>query len=190
MIGAMSTKKLNELFTPLWKQTYDDGVQLSLESYNLENVSRPEFVSAAKINGGKRVVGIQKTTRDSVAKIISNGIANGVSQNTLRDEIIEEMKTNKTRAKLIARQETSTALATGQFDMMISAGAKTKTWHHRPQKDPRDGTNGKVDHVRLDGETVSVNERFSNNLRFPRDPEDNRPEELINCRCYLTYGGF
>ena len=150
-------KKLNELFTPLWKQTYDDGVQLSLESYNLENVSRPEFVSAAKINGGKRVVGIQKTTRDSVAKIISNGIANGVSQNTLRDEIIEEMKTNKTRAKLIARQETSTALATGQFDMMISAGAKTKTWHHRPQKDPRDGTNGKVDHVRLDGETVSVN---------------------------------
>ncbi len=107
----------------------------------------------------------------------------------MKDAIQSEMGTTRTRAKLIARQETMTALATGQFDMMKSAGAKTKTWHHRPQKNPRDGTRG-PNHVILDGETVGIDDRFSNGLRYPRDPEDNRPEELINCRCYLTYGGF
>ena len=100
------------------------------------------------------------------------------------------MGTTKSRAKLIARQETATALATGQFDMMRAAGAKTKTWHHRDQRDPRDGTNGKVNHVILEGETVPIDGVFSNGLRYPRDPDDGRPEQLINCRCYLTYGGF
>ena len=42
----------------------------------------------------------------------------------------------------------------------------------------------------LEGETVPIDGKFSNGLRYPRDPDDGRPEELINCRCYLTYGGF
>ncbi len=183
-------KRLTELFMPLWKKAYDDGAVINEESYSLFGIDRPEFVSAAKINGGKRIVSIEHTTRDSIANIIAAGISNGVSQSQLKKSILTEMDTSKARAKLIARQETATALATGQFDMMRTAGAKTKTWHHRPQKNPRDGTNGKPNHVVLDGETVLMDARFSNGLRYPRDPEDGRPEELINCRCYLIYGGF
>ncbi len=185
-------EKLTQMLTPLWQRAYDDGVLNSRETYELFDVSRPEFVSAAKINGAKRITRIEQTTRDNIAKIIADGVANGTSQNTLRKAIQAEMGSSATasRAKLIARQETSTALATGQFDMMKSAGATTKTWHHRPQKNPRDGTHGKPNHVALNGQTVLINERFSNGLRYPRDPEDDRPEELINCRCYLTYGGF
>lgn len=182
-------KKLTEIFKPLWKKTYDDGAALAEESYSLFGIERPEFVSAAKINGGKRITGIQKATKDKIANIVANGVANGVSQSELRKTIQSEMGVSQTRVKLIARQETMTALATGQFDMMSSAGAKTKTWHHRPQKNPRDGSHG-PNHVALEGETVPIDGRFSNGLRFPRDPEDGRPEELINCQCYLTYGGF
>lgn len=40
-------------------------------------------------------------------------------------------------------------------------------------------------HARLDGETVPYNERFSNGLRFPGDPQG-RPEEVYNCRCTLV----
>lgn len=99
--------------------------------------------------------------------------------------------TTRARAKLIAQQETSMSLATGQFDTMKAAGATTKEWHHRdPQKDPRDGTHGKVNHVILEGETVAIDKPFSNGLMYPRDPADDRPEEVIRCRCYLTYGGF
>ena len=184
-------KKLNQLFFPLWKKAYEDGADLSKDSYGIAEIQRPEFVSAAKIHGGKRIVGIQQTTRDNIAAIIARGVENGSSQAELRKSIQTEMVGSSTaRVKLIARQETMTALATGQFDMMQSAGAQTKTWHHRPQKNPRDGKHGTVNHVALEGETVSINEKFSNGLRYPRDPEENRPEEIINCRCYVTYGGF
>lgn len=184
------TKKLMEAFRPLWKKAYDSGATLSADSYGIFGIDKPEFVTPAKINGGKRVVGIQQTTQKAIADIIAAGIANGTSQSELKKAIQSEMGTTKSRAKLIARQETATALAAGQFDMMRNAGAKTKTWHHRDQRDPRDGTNGKVNHVILEGETVPIDGVFSNGLRYPRDPDDGRPEQLINCRCYLTYGGF
>ena len=182
-------EKLMDLFNPLWRKTYDDGAALSEESYGLTSLDRPEFVSSAKINGGKRIVGIERTTRDKIADIIVRGVSEGLSQISLRESIQDTMGATKARAKLIARQETMTALATGQFDTMKAAGAKTKTWHHRPQKNPRDGSHG-PNHVILDGETVAIDAKFSNGLRYPRDPNDPRPEELINCRCYLTYGGF
>ena len=176
---------------PLWKEAYDAGVKLAEEYHGITNITRPEFVSVVKVNGAKHIVGIEQTTRNSIADIIADGIANGASQAELKKAVFEEMDTSHKRAKLIARQETMMSLATGQFDMMKAAGAKTKTWHHRPQKDPRDGTDGKVDHVSMEGETVPINETFSNGLLFPRDPsDDDRPEEVINCRCYLTYGGF
>jgi len=183
-------EKLMKLFNPLWQKSYNDGAIISERIYALADTARPEFVSSAKINGGRRIVGIERTTRDRIAGIIARGITDGVSQITLKEDIRSEMKdASEARVKLIARQETMTALATGQFDMMKSAGATTKTWHHRPQKNPRDGSHG-PNHVALEGETVAIDAKFSNGLRFPRDPNDPRPEELINCRCYLTYGGF
>ena len=183
-------EKLMKLFNPLWQKSYNDGAAISEQTYALTNVDRPEFVSSAKINGGRRIVGIERSTRDKIASIIAKGVAEGVSQAELKKEIQSEMKdASSARVKLIARQETMTALATGQFDMMKSAGATTKTWHHRPQKNPRDGSRG-PNHVALEGETVAIDAKFSNGLLFPRDPNDPRPEELINCRCYLTYGGF
>ena len=129
-------KKLTALFTPLWKKAYDDGAALNAESYGLIGIDRPDFVSAAKINGGKRIAGIEQTTRDSIADIIARGIANGVSQSELKKSILSEMDASPARAKLIARQETATALATGQFDMMRAAGAKTKTWRDERETEP------------------------------------------------------
>jgi len=184
------SKKLQAMFMPLWKEAYEAGVKLAGEYHGITNITRPEFVSVVKVNGAKHIVGIEQTTRDSIADIIADGIANGTSQAELKKAVFEEMDTSHRRAKLIARQETMMSLATGQFDMMKAAGAKTKTWHHRPQKDPRDGTHGKVDHVSMEGETVPIDEKFSNGLLFPRDPSDDRPEEVINCRCYVTYDGF
>ena len=180
-------RKLSELLTPLWKKAYDDGAILSQETYGLNAVQRPEFITAAKINGGRRVTGIEQTTKNAIADIIARGIANGTGQKELCRMIQSEMSTTKSRTKLIARQETSTALATGQYDMMRIAGATMKTWHHRPQKNPRDGIHSPINHVALEGETVPIDSVFSNGLRYPRDPDDGRAEEVINCRCYLTY---
>lgn len=40
-------------------------------------------------------------------------------------------------------------------------------------------------HRMIDGETVDVDEPFSNGLMFPADP-DGDPEEVYNCRCTLV----
>ena len=40
-------------------------------------------------------------------------------------------------------------------------------------------------HVDLDGEKVSVGEKFSNGCRYPGDPSGD-PEEIYNCRCTLV----
>ncbi len=184
-------KKLLLLLLPLWGSAYDDGVSISEDTYKLIRVIRPDFASAARVNGAKRVAGIEETTRKNIADIIANGFANGSSQDELARAIMSEMGSTEARAKLIAHQETAMAIASGEFDMMLGAGANFKTWHHMDgQPNPRDGTHGKANHVILEGETVPIDELFSNGMRYPQDPDDGRPEEVINCHCYLTYGGF
>ena len=182
-------KQLEDLLTPLWQDAYEEGVTIQQAAYNIQNIRRPEPIAAARLNGGQRITRIEQTTKDKIGAIIARGVSGGKSQVTLQQEIIDVMGTSKARAKLIARQETMTSLATGQFDTMTAAGATTKTWHHRPQKNPRDGKHG-PDHVSMEGETVAIDVQFSNGLMYPRDPDVGRPEEVINCRCYLTYGGF
>lgn len=39
-------------------------------------------------------------------------------------------------------------------------------------------------HVELDGEEVEINEKFSNGLMFPADP-DGEPSQIYNCRCRM-----
>lgn len=183
-------EKLVNMLKPLWEKAYDDGVKLSEENYGLQNIVRPEFTSSAKINGGKRIVDIITTTKNKIANIIAKGISEGLNQTTVKELIQNEMlESSEKRIETIARNETMTALATGQFDMMKNAGATIKKWNHRPQKNPRDGSNG-PNHVALDGERVKIDEKFSNGLLFPRDPNCIRAEEVINCRCYLMYEGF
>lgn len=41
-------------------------------------------------------------------------------------------------------------------------------------------------HAVMDGETVDIDEKFSNGLMFPGDKEHGRPEEYYNCRCTMV----
>ena len=182
-------ERMKKMLIPLWQKAYEDGAKLGEEGYGIIPIHRPEPAIAARLNAGRRVTKMQQTTKDKIRDAVVKAIDEGKSQGMLRKEIIDVTGVNKKRAKLIARQETMTSLATGQFDIMKSAGATTKTWHHRPQKDPRDGKHG-PDHVSMEGETVGIDEEFSNGLKYPRDPSVSMPEEVINCRCYITYEGF
>lgn len=183
---------LTKIYEPLWRKAYDVGAVQSQKLYGLRAIQRPELISTARLNGGQRIAGIEDTTKKTIGRIVADGIEHGDSTRTMTKSIMQEMGATESRAKLIAEQETMTSLSSGQYEMMTTAGATSKTWHHRAQKHPR------ATHVGLDGVTKGIDEWFDVGgvkMRFPRDPQaigSNKDvaRESIKCRCYITYGGF
>ena len=145
------------------------------------------MVSPARLRGGQRVTRVTQTTKDTIGSIVVRCVEHGAGREALADEILQEYEIEtRTRARLIADQETAMCLEQGHFDMMKTSGAQWKVWHHRPQKNPRDGSDGGPNHVAMNGERVPIDGVFSNGLRFPCDPEG-PAKETIKCRCYVTY---
>ena len=62
-------------------------------------------------------------------------------------------------------------------EQLVKPGAVKKKWVSGPFRPGR-----RENHQDMDGETVGINERFSNGLMYPGDPQG-APEETINCGC-------
>ncbi|MFJ9234147.1 phage portal protein [Streptomyces anulatus] len=84
-------------------------------------------------------------------------------------------------AAAVARAVTaSTELRSfGGHDAAGASGLTRKIWR-------TGGTNPRASHKAQDGEAVSLDDVFSNGLRWPGDGSG-RTEELVNCRCTLDY---
>ena len=88
------------------------------------------------------------------------------------------------RGETIARTEAMVSLHASQFESMrqaIDSGAVSrqdvrKVWVATKDKRTRDT------HAALDGESMGIDQPFSNGLQYPGDP-NGPPEEVINCRC-------
>lgn len=172
---------LASIFTPLWQESYKKGVEVAAKVYGLEAIQRPELVSVAKLRGGARVRHITQTTQKEISRIVSAGLENGDSRATIAGQIQQEMQTTSARAKTIAAQECNSSLLSGNFDMMKRAGAAWKTWHVTNMAVARDS------HKALNGKRIPIDATFPNGCRFPCDPDCGKPEEVVNCHCFLTY---
>ncbi|MEV7268413.1 phage portal protein [Micromonospora aurantiaca] len=84
------------------------------------------------------------------------------------------------RAELLADARTGYLTNASEHEGAWQAGARTKTWR-TTSPDPRPS------HRLMDGETVPINDRFSNNGRWPRDPDIAEVDEIAGCNCRLTY---
>lgn len=172
---------LASIFTPLWQESYRKGAEVAARVYGLEAIQRPELVSVAKLRGGARVRHITKTTQKEISRIVSAGLENGDSRATIAGQIQQEMQTTSARARTIAAQECNSSLLSGNFDMMKRAGAAWKTWHVTNISVARDS------HKALNGKRIPIDATFPNGCRFPCDPDCGKPEEVVNCHCFLTY---
>ena len=172
---------LASIFTPLWQESYRKGAEVAARVYGLEAIQRPELVSVAKLRGGARVRHITQTTQKEISRIVSAGLENGDSRATIAGQIQQEMQTTSARAKTIAAQECNSSLLSGNFDMMKRAGAAWKTWHVTNISVARDS------HKALNGKRIPIDATFPNGCRFPCDPDCGKPEEVVNCHCFLTY---
>lgn len=172
---------LASIFTPLWQESYKKGAEVASRVYGLEAIQRPELVSVAKLRGGARVRHITQTTQKEISRIVAAGLENGDGRATIAGQIQQEMQTTSARAKTIAAQECNSSLLSGNFDMMKRAGAAWKTWHVTNIAVARDS------HKALNGKRIPIDATFPNGCRFPCDPDCGKPEEVVNCHCFLTY---
>lgn len=92
------------------------------------------------------------------------------------------------RAEFIAEDEANSIEGYEDFAIALARGFTTKTWRTMRDKRVRDT------HVKAEGQTVLMDDFFAvgnAQLLFPRDTVNGAdfPEELVNCRCWLIFGG-
>lgn len=122
---------------------------------------------------------------NQIQSALLSGILQGKSIGELTDAFLTVMKRNRTAAVRNARTAVTSAQNGGTYDTLNKASERgielKKEWISTLDGRTRDS------HRNLDGETVGTNEKFSNGLRYPGDPEG-AGAEVYNCRC--TIGGI
>lgn len=128
---------------------------------------------------------ISQTTRDEIAKIVEAALRDGKGV----DEVASEIETlfddfKAYRPRTIAQTTVTGAFSSGQAASFRRIGYE-KRWLSQ-----RDGRVRET-HFVADGQTVGPNDRFvvgRASLLFPGDPDTDRLEEIINCRCAMLPG--
>jgi HK97 family phage portal protein len=137
---------------------------------------------------------INETTTNSIMGVIERGVSSGKSVGQIAKDIADRFRDVENigkRAQVIARTETLTAVSIGQAAAMQDAAKVIpdldKMWINAGDERVRGNPAGLYkdadhDHWSLQGEVVPHDKKFSNGLRFPRDPKG-AAGDVIQCRC-------
>lgn len=134
---------------------------------------------------GQRITMIAETQRETIMSVIDQAWRDGLS---IRDTALairaDALSTTRWRAEMIARTEIIGAQnAASVMTARVSGAVAYKTWLAAQDRFVRD------DHAEADGQTVPVDQPFDVGgfqMMHPGDPSG-PPQEVINCRCTLTY---
>ena len=139
------------------------------------------------------VNGITSTTKETIRKILIQGMQEGWSIFQMMKEI-EKAGINVYRAELIARTETTRAANQGAMLGAISTGLLTvKEWisitDDRTRRIPRND----YDHLHMDGKTTPIDQPFTvpgmrsiDIMQYPGDANGSAGN-VCNCRCTVGF---
>ena len=117
-----------------------------------------------------------------IRREVSRGFSNGYSYRDIARNIRSQMNIGLNKSIRIARTEGHRVNQQSTMDGIYAAKEKgadiVKQWDATMDKKTRPS------HQIVDGEIREIDERFSNGLMFPGDPEGSAGE-VINCRCVL-----
>lgn len=124
-------------------------------------------------------VTVVETMKAQVNRAVNDGLLQGqtVSEiaSAIKENIKHEYNRAASRARVIARTETTSAMNSSTFEYYKEAGVDQHQWvsagdgHERPT------------HMEANGEIRDIGEPFSNDMIYPGG--DGPAEEVINCRC-------
>ena len=164
----------------------DTGLNLMFSIYDESTVERllrdnPDLLPPKKVNGKKDKAWNQSRITSAVTQAILQGdsipdLARRIAAGAAGSNAASMMR--------YARTAMTAAQNAGRVEMLQRAqgmGIKCrKRWMATLDSRTRDS------HADLDGEVVDVDDRFSNGLLYPGDP-NGAPGEVYNCRCTMTY---
>lgn len=169
---------------PVWEDAFNTGAKSMEQSFGIQAVQAPRLTDYLRQHGLERVRGINETTRDKLASTLADGLEAGENTAQLVKRIKRHMpEIQAERAASIAACEAHTSMQAGSFAQMKFGGVRTKTWMTAGDEDVRDS------HRNINPRTIPIDQRFSNGLMYPGDP-DGSPGEIVNCRCDLLPGDF
>lgn len=111
------------------------------------------------------------------------GMSQGESIPKLSKRIQKIINSNKERAVLIARTETTRV--ENQARQEVYEGAVKDGIEMKKQWDAYVDNRTRKSHVSINGEIVGINDTFSNGLLYPGDSSGGA-SEVCNCRCSMT----
>lgn len=171
---------------PAWRKATQPQVQLAAErataviaadigiNYNLLH---PHVAKFAATETAFLVKNVTDTTKDAIRAALSAGLESGKSTSEIARDIAESGGFAPSRARLIARTESTRASNGGPTETLklhakASGRRYTKSWATAGDARVRD------EHSAMEGETVGVDEKFSNGRMYPDEP---------NCRCAVIF---
>ncbi len=126
------------------------------------------------VHSRRTAASINATTKEQVTAALSAGDFGGA----VRD-VFSGARTG--RVPEIAITEVTTASSFGATEAAKKSPYTTKVWQTNSGS-PR------ASHAALDGQTVAINERFSNGLMWPGDPTGGDVDERAGCQCSVGFG--
>lgn len=120
--------------------------------------------------------------KTNVRMEISRGIAQSLSYQEISRNIKNTTNVDYNKTLRIAKTEGHRIQNESAYNVQVRAKEKganiVKQWDSTLDSRTRES------HQKLDGEIVNVNEKFSNGLMYPGDPNGSA-SEVVNCRCAL-----
>lgn len=114
---------------------------------------------------------------------VLQGILRGESMDKIANRLSSMVNGNQSAAIRNARTAVTSAENRGRIDGMKAVDEECGLVYEKRWIATNDSRT-RESHVDIDGETVPLDEPFSNGLMYPADP-DGEPEEVFNCRCTM-----
>lgn len=186
----------NRAMSPVWQAACKAGVKFEEKVLGLQKpkqaakeVELPATMQRAvsdylktRQDGVWQIV--LKTTQESLASAIDNGVKSGESPDLIRKRVQSVLGTRKNEAETIARTEVTASLSYGQQALRDDKGISKKVWIDTVDKKTRST------HIVAGGQIVDNNKPFvvgGQKLMHPGDGSlGATAEEICNCRCCAT----
>lgn len=187
-------EELKKMVQPIIEQGIQEGAELGKDilGKGIEDDALKYRLQSFLTIRVDKIKQINNSVRKQIAKAIEQGLKQGegtleIARNiaelsaSVRRELRGVFNNVGTRAKLIARTETATAVNGGSYIFYEKEGVSKVEWLTARDEFVRDS------HRACERQgAIQIGHKFSNGLRYPNDMENGSPSEVINCRCVIS----